>query len=62
MDPLANLRLHESDYAWITRQLLQIAERHAQGRMLSVLEGGYDLSALSLSAREHIKALFELGD
>lgn len=60
MDPMANLRLHESDYAWITRQLLAIAERHAQGRVLSVLEGGYDLTSLSLSAREHIKALFEL--
>jgi acetoin utilization deacetylase AcuC-like enzyme len=59
-DPLANLQFIESDYAWATEQLLQVADRHAGGRIVSSLEGGYDLSALGRSAVEHIRALARL--
>ena len=56
-DPLADLRLVESDYAWITAELKRIADRHAGGRIVSSLEGGYALSALGRSAAVHIDAL-----
>lgn len=56
-DPLANLNLVEADYTWITQQLMEIAERHAGGRIVSVLEGGYDLEGLSRSVAAHVKAL-----
>src|SRR6185503_10893696 len=46
-DPLAQLRLETEDYAWITRELLAVAERHTGGRLVSSLEGGYDLEALA---------------
>jgi len=59
-DPLANLQLTESDYAWVTRELVRIARRHTGGRIVSTLEGGYELSALGRSAVEHIRALAEL--
>lgn len=60
LDPMANLRLHENDYAWLTQEVVRIADCYAEGRVVSVLEGGYDLGALSMSAREHIKVLFGL--
>lgn len=56
-DPLASLNLREPDYAWITTEVKAIAERCARGRIVSVLEGGYDLGALGASATAHIKAL-----
>ena len=56
-DPLANLMLHEDDFAWITRRLVELAERHAGGRVVSCLEGGYDLPSLGRSARAHVEAL-----
>jgi len=56
-DPLAGLWLSEADYAWVTRRVKAIAEDHAGGRMISTLEGGYDLSALGRSAVAHIDAL-----
>ncbi|MEM7191385.1 MAG: histone deacetylase family protein, partial [Pseudomonadota bacterium] len=56
-DPLAQLRLQEADFAWVTEQLLAAAEKHANGRLVSVLEGGYDLDALSSSAAVHVKTL-----
>jgi acetoin utilization deacetylase AcuC-like enzyme len=56
-DPLANLKLTESDYAWVTRELLAVAGRHAGGRIVSALEGGYALSALGRSVAEHIREL-----
>jgi acetoin utilization deacetylase AcuC-like enzyme len=58
-DPLAGLKLVEADYAWVTRELMAVAATHAQGRIVSTLEGGYDLSALGRSAAEHIRALVE---
>jgi acetoin utilization deacetylase AcuC-like enzyme len=56
-DPLAQLRLETNDYTWITERLLEIADRHCGGRMVSVLEGGYDLNALAASAAAHVRAL-----
>lgn len=56
-DPLADLRLTERDYAWATARLCDVAAEHAQGRVVSTLEGGYDLEALAASAAAHVKAL-----
>jgi len=58
-DPLAGLKLVEADYAWVTKELVAVAATHAQGRIVSTLEGGYDLSALGRSAAEHVRALVE---
>jgi acetoin utilization deacetylase AcuC-like enzyme len=56
-DPLAQLMLDEADYAWATEQLLEVARRHGEGRVVSTLEGGYDLTALAASAAAHVRAL-----
>jgi acetoin utilization deacetylase AcuC-like enzyme len=56
-DPLAQLLLDEQDYAWVTEQLMQIARHHAKGRVVSTLEGGYDLAALGASAAAHVGVL-----
>ncbi|MBX3501864.1 MAG: histone deacetylase family protein [Alphaproteobacteria bacterium] len=56
-DPLAELRLTEEDFGWATEQLLQVAREHAGGRLVSALEGGYDLDALGRSAQAHVRAL-----
>jgi acetoin utilization deacetylase AcuC-like enzyme len=56
-DPLANLNLAEEDFAWVTRKLMDVADRHAEGRVVSVLEGGYDLEGLSRSVAAHVKTL-----
>jgi len=56
-DPLANLNLVEADYAWVTKKLMEIADKSAQGRVVSVLEGGYDLQGLSRSVAAHVAAL-----
>jgi acetoin utilization deacetylase AcuC-like enzyme len=57
LDPLANLELTEVDFAWITRELLELAERQCNGRIVSLLEGGYDLEALSGSVAAHVLSL-----
>ena len=59
-DPLAQLLLDEGDYTWITEQLLEIAYRHSDGRLVSTLEGGYDLAALGASAAAHIRVLMSV--
>jgi len=59
-DDMAMLGLTESDYAWATKELKRIAEKYAQGRIVSALEGGYELDALGRSALTHIKMLSEL--
>lgn len=59
-DDMASLMLTEADYAWVTEQLRGVAERTAHGRVVSVLEGGYELHALGRSVAAHIKALAEL--
>jgi acetoin utilization deacetylase AcuC-like enzyme len=58
-DPLAQLDLDAVDYAWRTRKLVSIADRHASGRFVSLLEGGYDLQALRESSVAHVAALAE---
>ncbi|WP_292509890.1 histone deacetylase family protein [Methylobacterium sp.] len=57
LDPLANLRLNEGDFGWATRKLMDLADRHAGGRLVSILEGGYDLTGLSRSVAAHMDAL-----
>ena len=58
-DPLASLQLTEQDFGWATRQVMALAEKHCNGRIVSILEGGYDLIGLADSASEHVKALME---
>jgi acetoin utilization deacetylase AcuC-like enzyme len=56
-DDMSRLMWVEGDYTWLTRQIMSIAERHAQGRVVSLLEGGYVLSALARSAAAHVQVL-----
>jgi acetoin utilization deacetylase AcuC-like enzyme len=56
-DPLAQLRVREADFAWLTTEICQVAERRCGGRVVSLLEGGYDLDALASSAAAHVRAL-----
>ena len=56
-DDLASLNLVEEDYAWVTRQIMRVASMHAGDRIVSALEGGYDLHALGRSVAAHVKAL-----
>ena len=58
-DPLANLNLVEADFAWVTRELCGLADRHCDGRIVSVLEGGYDPSALARSVVAHLQVMAE---
>lgn len=56
-DPLASIDLTEGAFHWMTQRLVEVAQRHAQGRVLSLLEGGYDLGALARAAVAHVRAL-----
>jgi acetoin utilization deacetylase AcuC-like enzyme len=56
-DPLGDLNLVEDDYAWVTMELMKLADQHAAGRVVSVLEGGYNLDALGRSVAAHVWAL-----
>jgi acetoin utilization deacetylase AcuC-like enzyme len=56
-DPLAELRVETADFAWLTEELLKIADRHCGGKVVSVLEGGYDLDALAASVAAHVRVL-----
>ncbi|HEX7028723.1 MAG TPA: histone deacetylase family protein [Gammaproteobacteria bacterium] len=58
-DPLALLGLVEEDYYWVTRQLVDMARQHCRGRVVSSLEGGYNLAALGASVTAHVRALLE---
>jgi len=58
-DPLANLNLLEADFDWATRKLMEVADACAGGRVVSVLEGGYDLEGLANSAAAHVAALMQ---
>jgi len=58
-DPLGGLMLTEGDFAWVTAQIAGIARDKACGRLISILEGGYDLPALAASAASHVKALMQ---
>lgn len=57
LDPMAQLMLTEADFAWMTEQISEIAARHASGRIVSCLEGGYDLDALGRSVAVHVRRL-----
>ena len=59
-DPLAQLELETADFGWITDRLLEVAEEHCQGRVVSLLEGGYDLAALATSAALHVRRLMRV--
>ncbi len=59
-DDMGSLKLFEKDYAWVTAQLLKVAEKYAQKRIVSMLEGGYVLSALSRSVGAHLRTLADL--
>ena len=56
-DPLANMNLTEDDFAFATAELVRYADEVCEGRIVSALEGGYDLGALASSARAHVRAL-----
>ncbi|RYE77675.1 MAG: histone deacetylase family protein, partial [Hyphomicrobiales bacterium] len=56
-DPLASLQLVEDDFDWATGKLMEIADRHAGGKLVSLLEGGYDLVGLGKSVSAHVKRL-----
>lgn len=56
-DPLADIRLGQEDYAWITERLVMLASAYASGRLISTLEGGYDLAALAASTAAHVSSL-----
>ncbi len=58
-DPLSDIRLQTEDYAWITERLVDLARAHAGGKLVSTLEGGYDLTALAASVSAHVNALLE---
>ncbi|MDX2257277.1 MAG: histone deacetylase family protein [Hyphomicrobiaceae bacterium] len=58
-DPLASLRLVENDFLWVTEELAEIAEKTCDGRLVSMLEGGYDLTALARSVGVHVRTLMD---
>lgn len=58
-DPLAQLRVREADFAWLTTELCRLADRRCEGRVVSLLEGGYDLDALASSVAAHVRALIQ---
>jgi len=59
-DDMGQMALVEADYSWMTEQIMQVADRHARGRIVSMLEGGYNLSALARSVVAHLRALTKL--
>jgi acetoin utilization deacetylase AcuC-like enzyme len=59
-DDLAQLRLHNEDFGWVTREIMDVAKHFAHGRVVSALEGGYALEALGQSVEAHIKALMRI--
>jgi len=56
-DDMSSLQLTDSDYGWLTQQLKDVADTHAQGRILSMLEGGYEPDALARSVVKHLDTL-----
>ena len=56
-DPLGDIHLKEDDFAWITKLIVSMANTHCQGRLVSTLEGGYNLNALAKSVAAHLKEL-----
>jgi acetoin utilization deacetylase AcuC-like enzyme len=62
LDPLGGLDVETADYAWLTQQIVALADRHGEGRVVSSLEGGYSLTALAEAGAAHVRALFGLAD
>ena len=60
-DPLANLNFTEDDFVWLTERICKLADTHCGGKVISTLEGGYDLDALANSVAAHVKVLMEQG-
>jgi acetoin utilization deacetylase AcuC-like enzyme len=60
-DPLGGLRLVEADYMWATEAVAKVAASHCHGRIVSMLEGGYDLEALAKSVGVHVRTLMDVG-
>jgi acetoin utilization deacetylase AcuC-like enzyme len=60
-DPLGGLQLVEADFMWATEKLARVAEQHANRRMVSMLEGGYDLDGLAKSVGVHVRTLMDVG-
>lgn len=58
-DPLAHLKLHEEDFAWVTERIMEAADRHCSGRIVSMLEGGYVLTDLARSVAAHVRTLMQ---
>jgi acetoin utilization deacetylase AcuC-like enzyme len=58
-DPLAAINLDEADFVWATERMMELADRHCEGRVVSTLEGGYDLTALAASTAAHVDALMK---
>ena len=56
-DPLAHVNLSTEFFAWMSRELVAAADKHAAGRLISLLEGGYNVDVLPLCVAEHLKAL-----
>ncbi len=61
-DPLASIELVEADYLWVTDKLLDVADKHCEGRVVSMLEGGYDLTALARSCGVHVKTMMNAAE
>ncbi|MFZ4758461.1 MAG: histone deacetylase family protein, partial [Burkholderiaceae bacterium] len=59
-DDMSHLGWTDADYGWVTQQLVEVAEAHADGRIVSMLEGGYHLAALARSVELHVRTLIEL--
>jgi acetoin utilization deacetylase AcuC-like enzyme len=59
-DEMGQLRLNEHDFGWITSRVVDVARRHSKGRIVSMLEGGYNLDALARSVEEHVRVLADL--
>ncbi len=62
LDPLGGLDVDTADYAWLTREIVALADRHTKGRVVSTLEGGYSLTALAEAGAAHVLALFGIVD
>ena len=60
-DPLGSIRLVEDDFAWATQKLVDIADESCNGRVVSMLEGGYDLDGLAKSVGAHVQVLMDAG-
>lgn len=60
-DPLCQLNLNSDDFSWVTKHLIEVADNHCQGMLISTLEGGYDLDALASSVAKHVQELLMYG-